>query len=156
MKIQAILWLLGCLPFSTACEQAVQLDGTVTIPVVAQRRFSEPSPGRLVVSARYARGGGLQRRAIFVLCDARREALVVPFHLVTLGCAEEIVVDAFIERSLNTGQRLACGPLSDSTGEMAGARVLSAKPELAFAGQRASSCRSGSARVALVLAVPPE
>jgi hypothetical protein len=145
-----LLQLLACLPCAVSCEQAIQVEGTVSVPNEVQTSFSEAEPGRVVLSARYARGGVIEQRALFVLCSAKDEPLTLPFHLAPFGCAQEIIVEAFAE-PLPAGEPRACGVTNGPALKASMAAALAGASKTVFPGQSGSPCRSDSAQVSLTL-----
>lgn len=93
-----------------ACDPIFALHGTVTVSPSLQREFSAEHRGRLVVVARH-QGGGFPHASWATLCEPSDAPLVVPFEFQKVGCAQETVVEARLERVLEKepAQIPACG-----------------------------------------------
>jgi hypothetical protein len=94
----------------SACDPIFILKGSVTIPPTLQRSFSPEQRGRLVVVARHA-GGGFPHFSWTTLCEPSDGPLVVPFTFQKVGCLQETVVQARLERIVDASpaELPACG-----------------------------------------------
>ena len=103
------LAVLACAALS-ACDPMFVIRGSVTVPASLQSQFSATKRGRLVVVARH-QGGGFAELSWATLCEPSSAELVVPFDLQKVGCAQETVVEARLERVLETDPAKipACG-----------------------------------------------
>lgn len=104
-----VLAALTCAALS-ACDPMFVIRGTVTVPPSLQNQFSTTSRGRLVVVARH-QGGGFADLSWLTLCEPSGAELIVPFDFQKVGCAQETVVEARLERVLDTDPAKipACG-----------------------------------------------
>lgn len=132
----------------SACDPIFVLKGTVTIPPALQRSFTSEQRGRLVVVARHA-GGGFPHVSWATLCAPSDAPLVVPFTFQKVGCVQETVVQARLERvsAANPGELPACGSQGQVVRIRDDALVASVARTVSPA---ASGCESGSLEAELV------
>jgi hypothetical protein len=72
---------------SLACEQAVTIEGNITVPVDVQQKFSNARKGRLLVASAYTSGETISGSTIHIFCDATTSELTIPFTTTGFGCA---------------------------------------------------------------------
>jgi len=137
---------------TTACEQAVSIQGQVQVPLEVQRLFSRERPGRVV--AWWEHGGGPQH--LITLCGEDTANLSTPFQITSFGCVWESVVVAMADlvpaASVAT---VTCGGVDSTTGGALRTDALAEAEAIVFAGKKSGSCRSGETTVSLTLAVKP-
>lgn len=131
----------------SACDPIFVVKGSVTVPPALQRSFSREQPGRLVVVANHA-GGGFPHLSWATLCEPSDAPLVVPFTLQKVGCLQETVVQARLERivAASPAELPACGSQGQAVRISDDALVASVE-RTAAAG--ATGCDSGNVEVNL-------
>lgn len=144
--------LAAALPvIATSCEQAVELSGTVTVPVDVQQLFSVEQPGVVVVWM--TKAGGFS--SLRYLCGSLEQPLTLPYRIDQLGCAEEQAVEA---RAFRVGPRdlgrVRCdAPDMASVGGGLRGEELAYGTSTIFPGEDSSPCDSGATTADVTMAV---
>ena len=151
-----LLLLFLAAPAVLSCENEITINGTVTVPVDVQRRFSDAVRGRLVMSAGYAGGSPISGETIYIFCEPGTEDLKLPFQLFGLGCVRETYVSAVV-MSL-TGPHaedytgLPCGQVSALPGGGDDTSVTAYGGAVVFEGRKGGRCTSGTGVVDVAVA----
>lgn len=96
------------LPFLSACEQEIEVDVKVTIPVDVQALYSKQSPGRIMVGMDVPKSS-VGWYSAGILCDPTTEPLVATVHHEGFGCAKEGTVRAWIVPASPGQEPVQCG-----------------------------------------------
>jgi hypothetical protein len=150
------LWSVFVLvALTSACENAVTITGTITIPVEVQELFSIEQPGKLELWGTKLGGGG--KAVLPYLCAASDHPLMVSYQFTTFGCAAEQEVQARAFRvAPDRLPDVRCGePSSKSSGGLLG-EELAYGATVIFQGRTGGSCQSASAVADLTLALTNE
>jgi hypothetical protein len=149
------LWGLptACLlvALTPACENAVTVTGTITVPLDVQSLFSADEPGKLELWGTKLGGGG--KAVLPYLCAAAEHPVMVSYQFTTFGCAaeQEIQVRAF-RVAADHLQEVRCGePSSKPSGGLLG-EELAYGATVIFAGRTSGGCQSASAVADVTLA----
>jgi hypothetical protein len=139
------------LSVSLACESMASIEGTVTIPVEVQNRFSDQHRGRLRV-----RAGGLGLtigQTAYILCAPGAAAIEARYSLNGVGCAAEALVqaDLLAVEGIPGLAELPCGMAQAGPINWPNEQIVASAQQLVFEGK--DGCPSGSTRADLVLSV---
>jgi hypothetical protein len=134
-----------------SCEQAVTINGTITIPVAVQQRFSSTDHGRLVIwaddTAHTATIAGPE--SVYILCDPGSVELRLPFSVSKFSCAKEALVQARVFPVTGPKSwvydRLPCGPISEGHLGADPIEAIAYGEKLVFKGWKGGPCESATA-----------
>jgi len=140
--------LVALLP---ACEEAVTISGTITIPPEVQALFSTEEPGKLELWGTKLGAGG--KAVLPYLCDGTDHAVMVSYQFTALGCAheQEIQVRAF-RVAPDRLQDVRCSEASSRPSGALLGEELAYGATIIFPGRSSASCESGSAVADVTLA----
>jgi hypothetical protein len=133
---------LSLLAVTSACENAVTVSGTITLPLDVQQLFSLEQPGRLDLwGTKLNRGAPLP-----YLCAATDGPRMIAYQFTAFGCAEEqeIQVRAFPVTPEHLDE-VRCGEVAvGSASGLVGEEIAFGTTTI-FPGRKGGACESASA-----------
>lgn len=146
VKSFAAVLLVVLLP---ACENAVSISGTITLPPEVQQLFSAEQPGKIELwGTKIGKGAALP-----YLCAATDRTLVLGYQFTSFGCkAEQEIQARAFHVTPDHLDEVRCGERATNSASGLAGEEVAYGATMIFKGHTGSPCDSGTAVADVTLA----